>query len=659
MRLNALGESCGGVGTTDLWVCGPSLSDQPQVFARGGGTCWLDEIMLACDAAVGFAVCEYDRTALVPRIVDDVFDAQGRRIGRGANWLRAGGGAWAASLVTSAGVRTRGKQADGSDWPSEYFDWTIDSIGRDGTAVFLKNGALAVVCPDGTRDLLPPADSIRIGDDGALTCVRQGHVTWLHPGSPDDATIETVSGVAVYDALVVAGWVIYATDDGRVLVHRRDDPTQGYPFRVSAAFSLDAVMVGPDRLLIAWMTGQAERPNELERHVLQLGVGMVPLTPGQYPQVVSHGVYQLFYEGRGNPWPTVDPRTLPWGHVITSGIGIDEANRWGLGVVTGCDEIHRALRPVAITVRNDGGDGRDLDAEIRRARPVSEHENIALSVYIDRRDPSLEWPSELRPYDVVGWPCFRNKGEPLEDFYQSCRRACLYARSKRQLFIALATQAFDRNDPDYPINEAIEAQSIWPRLVREFPEIIALEDFAYGRHGLVSDRPIGGIVVHPELLDAIRASVAMTPDGPARWPKPNDYRVTVPVEPPPQHPPTVDPPADEDDMSDTLQPGQVLKRGEELRSKNGEFRAVLQDDGNFVGSTKDGRVLWGSSTEGTATAEIIMQADGNLVFKDAAGHVIRGSHTEGKPGCFVKLTNDGRLAFVAPVQFWGDPQPGF
>lgn len=61
---------------------------------------------------------------------------------------------------------------------------------------------------------------------------------------------------------------------------------------------------------------------------------------------------------------------------------------------------------------------------------------------------------------------------------------------------------------------------------------------------------------------------------------------------------------------DTLLPGEILKKGEFIRSENTAYKAVMQDDGNFVVYGHDS--LWASNTQSNGD-RVVMQHDGNLV----------------------------------------------
>ena len=77
-------------------------------------------------------------------------------------------------------------------------------------------------------------------------------------------------------------------------------------------------------------------------------------------------------------------------------------------------------------------------------------------------------------------------------------------------------------------------------------------------------------------------------------------------------------------LSDTLSAGNELLSNEVLRSKDGRFVLVLQQDQNLLlYNTTDNEPVWASETKdfGTiGTTRAVMQADGNFVLK--AGDII-------------------------------------
>ncbi|XP_074477497.1 B-type lectin plumieribetin-like [Sebastes fasciatus] len=86
-----------------------------------------------------------------------------------------------------------------------------------------------------------------------------------------------------------------------------------------------------------------------------------------------------------------------------------------------------------------------------------------------------------------------------------------------------------------------------------------------------------------------------------------------------------------------------LRKGDSLVSNNGEFKAVFQEDGNFV--LYAWKPIWASDTHGTDAVRLCMQADCNLVMYNKESEP--KWHTNSAKGdcnmCRLHLTNDGKL----------------
>ncbi|ROP50536.1 MULTISPECIES: hypothetical protein [unclassified Rathayibacter] len=87
--------------------------------------------------------------------------------------------------------------------------------------------------------------------------------------------------------------------------------------------------------------------------------------------------------------------------------------------------------------------------------------------------------------------------------------------------------------------------------------------------------------------------------------------------------------------------GESLARGESITSEGGEYRFVLQTDGNAViydyrGST------WSTGTQGRGD-RLDMQTDGNVVIYAADGRAVWSTGTGGNPGALLVMQDDGDL----------------
>ncbi len=105
-----------------------------------------------------------------------------------------------------------------------------------------------------------------------------------------------------------------------------------------------------------------------------------------------------------------------------------------------------------------------------------------------------------------------------------------------------------------------------------------------------------------------------------------------------------------------------LLPNDSLISTNQQYRATYQSDGNFVVYDGHGGALWSTSTNGTASTEVLQQADGNLVMynlippvRDASGritvagqqHAVWALNLVDKnvyhPGSYTRMDDDGIL----------------
>ncbi|KAM6908816.1 B-type lectin plumieribetin-like [Lycodopsis pacificus] len=86
-----------------------------------------------------------------------------------------------------------------------------------------------------------------------------------------------------------------------------------------------------------------------------------------------------------------------------------------------------------------------------------------------------------------------------------------------------------------------------------------------------------------------------------------------------------------------------LRKGDSLMSNNGQWKAVFQDDGNFV--IYGWKPVWASDTYGSDAFRLVMQADCNLVMYNKCDEP-RWHTNSYKPEpnvCRLYLTNEGKL----------------
>lgn len=91
-----------------------------------------------------------------------------------------------------------------------------------------------------------------------------------------------------------------------------------------------------------------------------------------------------------------------------------------------------------------------------------------------------------------------------------------------------------------------------------------------------------------------------------------------------------------------LRSGEVLWRGESVKSCNGKAQLSHQTDGNVVEYDPAG-ALWWTGTNNPATHRLIMQTDGNLVLYDTSNRPLWYTGTSGNPGAYLGVQDDCNL----------------
>lgn len=100
-------------------------------------------------------------------------------------------------------------------------------------------------------------------------------------------------------------------------------------------------------------------------------------------------------------------------------------------------------------------------------------------------------------------------------------------------------------------------------------------------------------------------------------------------------------------MTDRLSSEQSLAPNDSLRSPNGQFSLVLQDDGNLVLYDGSSQAMWATGTDGQQISRATMQPDGNLVLYTSGHEAAWASDTYGNEGAQLVVQDDGNLVIYS------------
>lgn len=105
---------------------------------------------------------------------------------------------------------------------------------------------------------------------------------------------------------------------------------------------------------------------------------------------------------------------------------------------------------------------------------------------------------------------------------------------------------------------------------------------------------------------------------------------------------------------DVLYAGERLYANEYLLSTDGNYRFILQGDGNLVLRNAGGSSLWSSGTHGKGGVRLSMQGDGNLVLYTSSNAAVWSSRTNGTGANRLTMRNDGNavLYTAANASVW-------
>jgi LysM repeat protein len=109
----------------------------------------------------------------------------------------------------------------------------------------------------------------------------------------------------------------------------------------------------------------------------------------------------------------------------------------------------------------------------------------------------------------------------------------------------------------------------------------------------------------------------------------------------------------------SLNAGQSLSVGQELKSDNGKYTLTLQQDGNLVLS-EGGKAVWAAGTDGSGAVRANVQEDGNFVLYKDDNSPVWASKTSGSSGVRLTVQDDRNVVLYAgdkPVWASGSVAP--
>jgi peptidoglycan/xylan/chitin deacetylase (PgdA/CDA1 family) len=95
--------------------------------------------------------------------------------------------------------------------------------------------------------------------------------------------------------------------------------------------------------------------------------------------------------------------------------------------------------------------------------------------------------------------------------------------------------------------------------------------------------------------------------------------------------------------------GEQLQPGWYLQSPGRLCELVMQNDGNLVSLSANGRVLWETGTNGNPGALAVMQRDGNFVIYSTGGRALWESGTQGHAGDRLTVTDWAQVLVASPT----------
>jgi peptidoglycan/xylan/chitin deacetylase (PgdA/CDA1 family) len=98
-----------------------------------------------------------------------------------------------------------------------------------------------------------------------------------------------------------------------------------------------------------------------------------------------------------------------------------------------------------------------------------------------------------------------------------------------------------------------------------------------------------------------------------------------------------------EEPQDRLEVGEQLTVGQQLTSSNGQYRLIMQGDGNLVVYDALNKPLWSASSNGKGGSRVVMQGDGNLVIYRSDNTPVWHTQTNGSGANKAVMQDDGNF----------------
>lgn len=97
----------------------------------------------------------------------------------------------------------------------------------------------------------------------------------------------------------------------------------------------------------------------------------------------------------------------------------------------------------------------------------------------------------------------------------------------------------------------------------------------------------------------------------------------------------------------SLPSGHTLKAGQGVQSRDGEYRLIMQKEGNLVLYNRANKPSWTTPTADQPGSRAVMQKEGNLVIYNAANKAVWTTKTAGNHGAYLAVQNAGNIVIYS------------